>query len=206
MLAPFDLPRRLASAALVLALVAGTAACSSSDDGDGASGRTTTTASERSTTTKAGGDGSTDSPDDALADATEADYVDALTSTFARSGDVFSEDGVRCLAGRWVEVIGADTFRGAGISPEDLAGGRAQFEEVEIDRATAEALADAFDACGLQLRDAYLRTLEGNLSEQGKICVDDLLTEEAVRRSFVADLLGEELDPDPLTDVSRCTR
>lgn len=202
---PLALPRRATAALLVLALALGSAGCSS-DAGDAAAGRTTTSAAGRSTTTEPGGGDRPDPSDGAVEDATEADYVDALATNFAKAGDVFSEEGVRCLAGRWVEVIGVDTFRAAGVAPDDLAANQARFEDLEIDRGTAEALAGSFDACGLQLRDAYLRTLQGDLSEQGKICVDDLLTEDAVRRSFVADLLGEELDPDPLTQVDRCTR
>lgn len=202
---PPALPRRAAAALLALGLLAGTTACSSDDDGAG-SPRSTTTAPGRPSTPESDDDGSPDRSDEAVADATEADYVDALATNFGRAGGVFGEEGVRCLAGGWMDVIGADTFRDAGIPPDDLARNQARFEDLEIDRSTAEALADSFDACGLQLRDAYLRTLEGDLSEQGKACVDDLLTEDAVRRSFVADLIGEELDPDPLTQVERCTR
>lgn len=203
------LPRRASTAALVALLLLGSAACSS-DEGAGPSTGPSTTQTDRSSTTVAGEDDGDDGDDEAraeeLAAATEEDYVEALAANFGRSGDVFSEEGVTCLAGRWVEAIGTETFRDAGIAPGDLAANQARFEELELDRTTAEALADGFDACGLAIRDAYLRTLQGDLSEQGKICVEELLTEDAVRRSFVADLLGEELDPDPLTQVDRCTR
>lgn len=205
MSAHFALPRRAVIAFVLLALLVGGAACSS-DGPDGASEPRATTDADRSSTTRDGDPKDPDAVDEEIAKATEADYVEALTENFGRSGDVFTAEGVSCLAGRFVEIIGADTFRAARVLPADLARNQARFDDLEIDRATAEALADAFDACGLQLRDAYLRTLEGDLSEQGKICLDDLLTEDAVRRSFVADLLGEELDPDPLSEVERCTR
>lgn len=193
---PIARPRRALAAALVLTLAVVTA-CSSSE-GDDASSRTSTTAPARSSTTT--------KPGDAVADATETDYVDAFATNLSKTEGVFSDDGVRCLAGRWVEAIGADALREAGVPPGDIAASRARLDALDIDRPTAEAMADAFGSCGLALRDAYLRALQGDLSEQGKACMDDLLTEDAVRRSFVADLLGEELDPDPLTQVERCAR
>ena len=132
--------------------------------------------------------------------------VAALAKSFERAGDLYPAKGVARLARRFVDVIGVDTFHEAEAAPEDLARNRADLAGLSMDRPTAEALAGSFDECGLQMRDAYLKTLEGDLSEQGKLCLDDLLTEDLVRRSFVADLLGEELDPDPLTQVQRCTR
>ncbi|MBX3286573.1 MAG: hypothetical protein KF703_14590 [Actinobacteria bacterium] len=191
-------PRRLVAAvALVAALAPGLVACSDHDD---AAPSTTTAAAAATTTTAAGsGDGDPDA-------ATEADYVAALEANFGRSGDVFSEEGVACLAQRWVEIIGVDTFHDAGVTPDELARNRADLGDLEMGPATAESLADSFDRCGLALRDAYLKTLEGDLSEQGKICVDEMLTPEVVRKAFVAELLGQELDPDPLLQVERCTR
>ncbi len=193
--------RRLAATlALVVALGAGLVACSSSDDAQPAG----TTTPRGSTTSTADGPPST--LDDDVADATAADYVAALEENFGRSGGVFSAEGVSCLASSWVDTLGVETFQEAGVAPADVARNQADLGDLELDRRTATALADAFADCGLELRDAYLKTLEGNLSEQGKVCVDEMLTAEVVRQAFVAELMGEELDPDPLLQVERCTR
>lgn len=195
-------PWRAAVGALALALAGGLVACTGSDSG-GAPPSTRPGGSGASSTTVAAGDGTRPRTEP---DATEADYVDALVENFQQAGSVFTDEGVRCLAEHWVSAIGTDTFREASITPADLTSNGSSLGALDIDRPTAETLADGFGDCGLDLRTVYLRTLEGDLSEQGKACVDDLLTEDAVRRSFVADVLGEKLDPDPLTQVDRCTR
>lgn len=214
--------RPFAAALVALALLGGAAACSSGGDDDEADTTTTTEAGEPSgddgdtTTTTAqrttdpGDDGTTtteadddDGPVDADADA----YVEAMMADFEEDDELFTTESAQCLAEKWVDMIGADTLNEAGVSPEDFAenGTEDYAEELGIDEDMANAMYDEFQGCGLDmeglLRDQFASE---ELTPEQEACVDENLNEDTLRESFVADLMGEELEEDPLDTVFQC--
>lgn len=211
-------PRPIGLALLTLALFTGAAACSSGDGSEGGDATTTTTAAAEATTTPAGGDEGEDDPDEtttteAEGDAGDADrqaYVDALSASFGEGSEDLFEDGqIECLSEGFVDVLGVDNIKEAGLSPEDLADtdGSDFPDELGVDEDKANAMFDVYEDCEVDFSSIFKELfggLSGGLSAEDEACIDDLLTPENLRRSLVADILGEELDDDPLDEVENC--
>jgi hypothetical protein len=223
-------PRPIAIALVSLALLAGAAACGSEDGSEGADPTTTTTA-ERATTTDGEPDpvdgtttttaeedgddpvdGTTtteDVTDDDAGDADRQAYVDALKGWLGEdSGEVLQEDQVDCVSEGFVDVLGVDELKGAGINPEELAesDGTEFPDELGIDEDKANEMFDIFGACDIDFASIFkdLFRAGGELTAEQESCIDDLLTDENLRRSLVAEILGEDLADDPLDDIDAC--
>lgn len=204
--------RRIAVAiTLALALSGAAAACGSDDDG-GSAGTTTTLTSDADGPTDAddtespGGEGEPDAPSTDVGDADRQDYIDALAAS-AADDDFATPEQSECVAEGWVDTIGVDELRAAGVSPQEFADGDdAQLEVLGLDDDDAGALYDVLGDCGLDLRDLYLSSFseEGDLTADQMACVEDIISEDAVRSAFVADLIGDDTAEDPFESVATC--
>ncbi len=204
--------RRVAIAiTLAFALSGAAAACGS----DGGSDTTTTTTL---TTDADGPTDDTEAPDDTEAtgetgepspdagDADRQDYVDALASA-ASDDDFATPEQSECLAEGWVDAIGVDELRAAGIAPEQFADGDDfQLDALDLDEATAGTMYDQFATCDLDLRELFLTSFgeEGDLTPDQQACVEDTFSEDAVRASFIADILGDDTVEDPFDGLTAC--
>lgn len=213
-------PRPIALALVSLALVAGAAACSSDDGSDGAD--TTTTTEEAAATTTTGGDDSVpdDEDDETTTTASEADlgdadrdaYVAALAGSFGEDTDGIFEDGqIECLSEGFVDVLGVDNLKEAGIAPDALAetNGSDFPEELGVDEEKANQMFDVYEDCDVDFGAVFKEVFGGlvgpeGLSAEDEACIDELLTSDNLRRSLVADILGEDLEDDPLDEVENC--
>lgn len=163
----------LLAAALAVSALALASCGSSGDDGDGDEGTTT----EATATTEAGanGDEGEAEPDEDVSDVTAEDYTAALQSFFttgvAEDGDLVLADGeAECVAPQWVEAIGVEAFHEAGTTTEALADPGYAFLDLELDGATAQAMIDAFDGCGVDIYGQLASSLTLGLTDEQQAC------------------------------------
>jgi hypothetical protein len=210
--------RRVAMAVTLAFALSGATACGSDDGGsDDAGSETTTTAAatdaeasgdepEPETETEPTGDEDPDAPPAEAGDADRQDYIDALAAA-AGNDDFADPDQSECLAEGWIDAIGADELRDAGITPEQFAdGGDEELQALGLDEDTADEMYDQFAACDLDLRELIIGSsqAESGLTPDQQSCVEDTLTDEALRAWFVADLLGGEDVEDPFEALAVC--
>lgn len=151
---PSRLPRLVAPIALVLLALVGTAC---SDD-------TAAPATTTSTTTEVPAPSTTAPPPDLGTDAEP--YVETLADALASGasgGLPVDPEAARCLAPRWVDVLGEDRLVAAGVTPEQLASGygadtSAALGEL-IDDGTATAMVDAFGACAVDVEQVFVEAI-----------------------------------------------
>lgn len=172
------------------------------DDTTTSSKRTTTTEG-RTTTTRPVTPSTMTRSDDAQA------YVDALAATYEEAGaDFFTKPQATCIAGAYLDAVGLDALRGAGISPEDFAESNGDdFDgKVTLTEAMGGQIFDRFEPCGVDFSTLF-RQLSGPgaLTPAQDACFDRILTPDNLRRSFVADYTGNELADDPLDQLDDCT-
>ncbi|HEX2576688.1 MAG TPA: hypothetical protein VHK88_10100 [Aquihabitans sp.] len=222
---PTPAHRLLTAAALALLLTAGLGACGGDDDdaapttteaasttaadaGEGTSeedtedGDTTTTASEEdgdeTSTTEGGGSGSAD----------RQAYVDALTAALTSDGEgLFEPAQMACLGEAFVDTIGVEELQAADISPEQFAEQDGEsLEPLGLTEDDANELYDQYATCEIDLQSAFntFLTSDGQVTPEQQACVDRYATDDSFRRSFVADILGEELADDPLEKAGEC--
>lgn len=161
-----------------------------------------TTTTEGRTTTSSGATPTTVSrPADAQS------YVDALAATFEDDGSqVFTKPQATCVSGAYLDAIGVDQLKAAGLSPEDFAKASGDdFDgKIELTEAMGNKVFDQFGPCGIDF-DVLFRSLStGTLTPEQEACFDRILTPENLRRSFVADYTGQELESDPLDQLQEC--
>lgn len=132
------------------------------------------------------------------------DYIDAIAEDFSGGGP-FSRDEGECIGAGWVDAIGFDAIVDAGISPEEFAtGSEEDLDALGIDEEVATGLYDAFGDCGIELREIFLEDSGVDPSPSEQSCLDDVLTDENLRESFVAEFSGESLDDDPFEEAMDC--
>ncbi|CAN5643774.1 hypothetical protein BH10ACT1_BH10ACT1_24600 [soil metagenome] len=232
MTSPTRSRRLLAGTVLALLIAGGTAACGASGGSD-ADRETTTTAPkstttvEEATTTTSGDDetttttegtdegSTTTAVDEPAGDADRQEYVDALKESFDTGTDsteqYFDSEQVNCLAESYVDVIGVDNLHDADVSPAELgksSGDGPLPKELGIDEDGANELYDQFAGCDIDLAATFKKVfsqISGKaLTPAQEACVDKAVTDENLRKSFVADFSGVELDPDPLDAAGTC--
>lgn len=215
-------PRRvLLLAALAATTLLGACGASSSSEGGstttlpgggdevtttvGADESTTTTAS--STTTKPS---TTTEPDGSGAgDADRQAYLDAFAKGFGDEDNApFEADQLECLANNFLDAIGVDELKSAGVTPEEYGGGGNFGGKLTLDEDTANDVFDQYEVCDVDLK-SYLKTFAasfsgGKLTPEEEACIDKSLTDENLRTSLVADLMDEELENDPLDPIEEC--
>lgn len=200
--------RSLIALTLATALLLG--ACSS--DGSDGTAPTTTEAEGATPTTAPEGDEPTTTADTTDGGGETGDrqaYLDAFVENFDPDGEVFELSQVECLAEGYLDVIGLENLVDAGVTPEDYAQGSDFPDEVGLDEDKANAIYDQFDACDIDLKEVFLGAIEmfseEPLTDEQQSCADDVLTDEKLRASFVADLLELEGESqDPLDELSEC--
>lgn len=176
--------RRSALLAAVLAIGALVlASCGSS--GDDADEGTTTTTEATDTTDSGEGEGSGEDvgEDVDVSDVTAEDYTAALQTFFtagsAEDGDLVLADGeAECVAPRWVEAIGVEAFHDAGTTTEALADPGFAFLELELEGATAQAMIDAFDGCGVDIYAQLAQSLTMGLTDEQQACAAESIDPE----------------------------
>lgn len=190
----------LASASLVLVVVAG---CSSDDGSDAAT---------QDTTTSTVGEGSSGEPDDGaeaptttafertepLPDLTEREQE--FADTVLRNMDEDEATIVpgadnECLATHWIHIIGEEALDSSGVSPEDFA---AQGPPaVGIDRGTAEVMIDAMGDCGAgvdRFYEQWATAFGAHPGADGEVidCMKVQVTVEDFRSALVDTFVGED--------------
>lgn len=114
-------------------------------------------------------------------------YVDALVTSFSDDDDSveFEEAQKECVGARFVDIIGVDRFKAAGVTPEDLVAADDSMEFTELDLSTDEGykLYDSFGDCGINFRDLMLEELssEEGMTDAAKDCLADLFTNDTMR-------------------------
>lgn len=194
--------RSLAVGLIALGLVGG-AACSSDGSDSGKAKSTTTVATGKAD----GGTTVSSQPTDANAGDTttpaagpsddKQDYVDALTAAVS-SDDVATPEQGTCIANAWIDQIGFDAIVGAGMSPRQFGDlDNAAFMKLDLTEGEAGQVYDAFDTCGFDFPAVY-RTFATppDATPAQKACVDDALSNEAVRSAFVKGLVEAKGDAD----------
>ena len=175
----------------------GDKAAVTTDDGstttDGGNDTTTTT------TKKDGGGGKvTVSP-------AAAPYVKALADNLARAANddlPMTRAQADCLAPRWVDTIGVDRFKAAGVTPEDITNDdkTADFGEFTLSESEAEVMYDAFGQCEVNLREMMLKSMGGDAEtpEAVRKCMEGVLTDEAIKKLMIMGLTqGDKATSDP---------
>lgn len=139
------------------------------------------------------------------------EYSDAVATAIRSEGDVpFSDDEVDCLSRELVAAIGGPSaFEDAGISADDLEGTANLADSgLEISDEEAEAVADSFGKCDINLTEAFLSDLGDEVPDEVKSCVEDNLGEDAFADLFSQALVsggsGEDLPPELLQDLTEC--
>jgi hypothetical protein len=164
--------------------------------------RTTTTHAETTTT----GDGPT--PTTLARSAAAGEYVDALTSSLNDDGsEVFGQAQAACLAGAYVDAIGADALAAAGFSPSDFAATNGDdFDgKITLTDDMGNQVFDRFAPCGIDLPQLFRKVAGVDApTPQQDLCLERILTPANLRRSFVADYTGNKLDSDPLDELRGC--
>lgn len=203
--------------ATVLSAVLFLAACGASGSDDAAS--STTTDGGDATTTTGGDDDPTptptteDTPDTTEGGGEPGDrqaYLDAFVMDFDDEDEpIFEQGQVDCLAEKYLDVIGLDNLVEAGVTPEEYGEGDDFPEELGLDEDTANELYDQFGECDIDIKEIFVDLFSGfspePLTDEQKACIDDTLTEDRLRESFVADLLDLEDDgSDPFDELEAC--
>lgn len=207
-----------AAAALALALLLGaaTTACGSDGGDDAKDAKTTTTAdgkgSDETTTTAGGKGGSTTAPgtdpepDVPSVSGAEQAYVDALVATYdAEEDQTYSKTQVTCLAARWVPIIGVDTFKAKGITPEKLADSSSNVDDLKLPEAKARKMVKAMESCGVNLVETMLTGMTEGATAEQKACIEDAIDAKDIEEFMVKSFMGDEsANTDPFDSVSKC--
>lgn len=134
------------------------------------------------------------------------EYVDALVETADAEDNPFTGDQLRCAGAVMVDAIGIEGLQDAA-SPDEIRenpeGGLGDFG-VRIDDEQANQIVDGTTDCGVDYRELLLGYLsESGLSEAQVACVDEAISDEALRRLLVAFLVeGEEATPETERELS----
>lgn len=74
--------------------------------------------------------------------ATREDYVDALASSFGDEGtEILGAGGLGCLTSNFVNIVGVDELKAAGVSPQEFAT-NGDLRSAGVDEAKANELFD----------------------------------------------------------------
>ena len=149
--------------------------------------------------------------DDGGGSAGSNEYSDAVAEAVRSEGDVpFSDDEVECLSRELVDAVGGPSaFEDAGIDPEDLESTANLGDSgLDISDEQADAVADSFGTCDINLTDAFFSDLGYDVPDEVRSCVEDNLDEDAFAELFsqalVSDSPDGDLPPELLQDLSEC--
>jgi hypothetical protein len=142
-------------------------------------------------------------------------YVDAIATSMREDGEVpLDAERADCAATAIVDVVGVDTLRDAGISPEELGDADSlQSLDVEVPDDVTERLGAAFDECGFAgtikdaLVDSFTSEFGSELSAEASACLRDNLSDEAVTDALAATFVdgsNEHVQEPLLAAVAAC--
>ena len=212
-------PTAALATSLFLAVALG--ACGASGGSDAGA---TTTSGQASTTTGSGG-GETTTTDDAVSTTTSEDTAATTTTTGGSEGGtdraayvaavvdslgggVFAtNEQATCLANEWVDQLGLDEMRAAGVTAEDFGSGDGEkLKVLDLDDSDAGALFDAYGTCHLDLKEIFSKFASDGTpaTPKQKACVAKLLTDDALRESFVKDFFNQKMEHDPVDEIDTC--
>lgn len=211
-------PRSLLGALLATTVFLGACSTSGSDEATPTTEATgeasTTTVSDDPTPTTDAPTPTTEDVPDTTGGGETGDrqaYLDAFAKGFQEEGDeqFFSAGQVDCLGEGFLDVIGVDTLVDAGVTPEEFGEGDGFSEELGLDEDQANDLYDQFEGCGIDLKEIFVDTFTSfspqPLGDEELACIDDVLTDERIRDSFVSDLLEvEDGAADPFDEIDSC--
>ena len=193
-------PMAVTALALAAALFVG--ACSSDSGSDGS--KEASKGSGSTTTTRAPID-----PSDV--DGGKAAYAKALAPVVAEAtglgADQATEAG-KCLAPKWVDVIGVDGFAAAGFQPDDLEEMGARLGQLRVDESQAKEMAKGFDQCDVDLKAVAVAQLTAgpNVPASMKACLEEAITKESVEAGFIDNLLGKEAGAEVFAEAQTCLK
>ena len=139
-----------------------------------------------------GGDDDDTSGPDGDVSTEEQPYVDAIAGQF-RSGDdsemQLLGEQADCVAPRWVDTIGVDTFEEHDVTPEDITDpDEDELTTLGLDEDQGNELYDAFEACDVDVPALLIDSLgtDDELDEETRSCLADALDGDLVRSLMVA--------------------
>ena len=199
-------------AALVLTAPLLATGCSSGGDDTGDKAAVTT--DDGSTTTDGGKDTTTtttkkDGGGKVNVSAEAAPYVKAMAASLSKSqndGDLqMTPEQADCIAPRWVDTIGVDRFKEAGVTPEAIEkdDNATDFKEFTLTKPEAEVMYDAFGQCNVNLRELMLESLAGDaeVPEAVRTCMEGVLTEKAIKKLMILGLTEGDTTVDDPNDM-----
>lgn len=139
----------------------------------------------------------------------EQDYLDAFAGDIlsGEGRELFTADQAQCLARRFLDEIGLDRLQAAGIAPEEFNIDGALGQQLGVDATEADQLYDEIGACGVDLKEALLSSIASggeDVTPEERACLDAAITDDDIRRSFIADFTGEDLPDDPFDRLEQC--
>ena len=199
-------------AALVLTAPLLATGCSSGGDDTGDKAAVTT--DDGSTTTDGGKDTTTtttkkDGGGKVNVSTEAAPYVKAMAASLSKSqndGDLqMTPEQADCIAPRWVDTIGVDRFKEAGVTPEAIEkdDNATDFKEFTLTKPEAEVMYDAFGQCNVNLRELMLESLAGDaeVPEAVRTCMEGVLTEKAIKKLMILGLTEGDTTVDDPNDM-----
>jgi hypothetical protein len=122
----------------------------------------------------------------------ERPYVDAIVQYASGDSDnkfQLNEDQAECVAPVWVDVIGVDRLRRAGLAPDQLpTHDLAPLATLGLSDDEGEAMYAAFDDCDIDVRDSFYESVAelGGVPEgDDEACVTDAVSDDLLMRTVV---------------------
>jgi hypothetical protein len=125
-------------------------------------------------------------------------YVDAMIESFddAPPDELqIDREQAQCLAPRWVEAIGVDRLKAAGIEPQDFSEqGDVDLTKVGLSEDDGNAMYDAFGECDIDVETVFVESFsaERDVSEEDKDCLADAMSDDLLRRIMVTTFVEGE--------------
>ncbi|MGI8755266.1 MAG: hypothetical protein ACR2MB_05280 [Acidimicrobiales bacterium] len=171
---------------------------------------TTTTTVEPTTTTTVGPLPTTTTTTVGPRPAADAQaYLDAFAADIVsgQGAKIFERSQADCMARRFLDTIGLERLRAAGVAPEDFKIGRDLGQSLDIGEDEANRLYDLIPACGVDLKGALLRSLTAGgpaLTPSEQACFDRAFRPEDLRQSLVSELTGKDVPDTIFNDIEKC--
>lgn len=131
------------------------------------------------------------------------DYVDAIVEGAEVEDNPFTRDELRCLSAALVDAVGIEALQDA-VSPDEIRQNpdRSMTEHgISLDEEQANQIIDQSTECGLDFRELMRAFMsESGLSDADIACVDEAISDEAVRQLMVGAFTEDE---DTLSEAER---
>lgn len=179
----------------------------SNDEGASTTATTATTGGGDKDGTTTSGASTTSAPADADPVEVSADakpYVDAMVKGMQSDKSTpLTDKQAECFASRFVDDVGVDALKSAGVDPASLASTDTSmdFKALNLTKAEGNAIYDNFGKCGINLREEMMKSMatDGELSVAAKACFETALTDDNLRKIMVTSMIKGDaaLENDP---------